>query len=305
VHETGTAYSPSLTGPVGIDVAEKYWSVYAQPLDYGVSGTRRFFANQDGDVMASDNLVAQAAGSILVRPGADAFVGTGITGRTASGTVGNDGDLWKVADSPTLAAREEEAIRMLRTFVKAQQAIAASDLIDADGDGAGEFGTLFELSGSIPLRTGTVPGSDFLYFGASLQLPLIPRSFSLIYPLGDCIRDGYVFRLLLPGAGAGQAGFVHERGPLPAANLTAPVGVDRSEIYWCAYAQPLEYGVTGRRRFFVNQAGVITESANRVVRADGFFQNSQFADAFLGAGITSPAAVGTLGHDGEIWKPVD
>jgi hypothetical protein len=77
--------------------------------------------------------------------------------------------------------------------------------------------------------------------------------------------------------------------------------VDLSEVVWCAYAWPETIGDTGRRAFFVNQAGDVMQSANEKAKWEGE-KGPPGNAAFVGAGITGQVAVGTAGRDGEIWK---
>jgi hypothetical protein len=277
-----------------------------------VTGRRRFFVNQAGDILESGNEVAQVEGTAVVPNGNSAFLGDGITSPAAVGTRGRDGDLWRVADAAGIAGREAAAVRALETLLAAQAAVRASGDIDVDGDSEGEYATLKEITqgsdGRAAVLPGPVPGTDFSVGTGELLERRLPRTFE---PLenGDFVLDGYVFRLFLPSAQA-PAGFTHEvryaGGPsLADPGVAAPIGIDASESYWCAYAHPVEFGVTGRRRFFVNQLGVVLESANETTRVEGVPAPVAGNEAFLGDNISSPIAVGTLGRDGELWKPVD
>lgn len=99
--ETGPAASAGFaggTGDVGTNAAETAWCVYAQPVHLGQTGTRRFFANQKGDLLQSSNAVAKAGGVAAPVQGNAAFLGAGITSAIAVGTAGGDGDIWKVAN---------------------------------------------------------------------------------------------------------------------------------------------------------------------------------------------------------------
>jgi len=98
---TGTGFSgdndlmgdDSLTpGPTA---GELYWCCYAWPVVYGESGNRTFFVNQSGDIFATDH--SGYDGDDGPTPGA-AFRKSGprkIVGRTAAGTAGQDGNVWR------------------------------------------------------------------------------------------------------------------------------------------------------------------------------------------------------------------
>jgi hypothetical protein len=72
--------------------------MYAQPMNLGNSGNRRFFTNERGEVMHSANEIAKGAGTLTVPDGNSAYLGDNITSPQALGTRGRDGDLWKTAN---------------------------------------------------------------------------------------------------------------------------------------------------------------------------------------------------------------
>jgi len=97
VHETGPAAAAGFSGPVGVDVSEATWCAYGQPMQWGGSGTRRFFANQKGDILKSANDTVKFQGTSAAVVGNSAFLGAGITSPVAIAVAGNDGDVWTVA----------------------------------------------------------------------------------------------------------------------------------------------------------------------------------------------------------------
>jgi hypothetical protein len=120
---------------------------------------------------------------------------------------------------------------------------------------------------------------------------------------GVVLKKGYCFRIFLPDSGK-LSGFVHETGPKDKPGLAGGTGkahTDMAETTWCAYAWPEKAGESGRRVFFVNQMGDVMQSANKKNTWEGTKTPPAHA-AFLGAGITAPIAVGTVGGDGEIWR---
>jgi hypothetical protein len=99
VHETGPLASAAFGTPIQVDIAETTWCAYAVPVARGNSGNRAFFVNQAGDVMQSPNDVAPHQGTATALAGNSAFKGTaGITSQIATGTSGNDTNLWKVTN---------------------------------------------------------------------------------------------------------------------------------------------------------------------------------------------------------------
>jgi hypothetical protein len=91
VGEGPQGYAP---GQVDPDLAETTWCLYAWPAVGGVSGQRTFFANQAGDVLATED--ARYVGPGNGPPADAAFRGSGgIAGAAAVGVAGNDGNVWK------------------------------------------------------------------------------------------------------------------------------------------------------------------------------------------------------------------
>lgn len=201
-------------------------------------------------------------------------------------------------------ANEVAAIALMRNLVSCQAQIAVVAKIDADTDGKGEYGTFLEMSGAVGVRKGFTPGppatSDFTSKGMPMNPSVLSSLFANINSTGFATKSGYAFMIFLPDASS-PAGFVHEIGPAASAGFTGPVGVDLGETTWCAYGQPMQYAGTGTRRFFTNQKGDILKSANDVVKGQGISTAIVGNSAFLGAGITSPVAIGTRGSDGDLW----
>ena len=202
-------------------------------------------------------------------------------------------------------ANEVAAQALMRNLFSCQTQISVVGRIDTDSDGKGEFGTFLELSGAVGVRRGFTPGppatSDFSVKGAPMNPSVLSAVFANVSTVGFASKSGYAFIIYLPDAAA-PAGYVHEAGPATAAGLSGNVGVDASEAAWCAYAQPMQAGGTGTHRFFVNQKGDVLKSDNSVAKGQGTAAPILPTSAFLGAGITSPVALGVAGGDGDTWK---
>ncbi|MCI0587590.1 MAG: prepilin-type N-terminal cleavage/methylation domain-containing protein [Planctomycetes bacterium] len=185
---------------------------------------------------------------------------------------------------------ETAAIATLRNLLAAQAQVQAASQIDFDGDGAGEFGTFGELSGSDPVR-GTV---------SVMIPPTLSAVFSIIQG-SRVTKSGYLYQVWLPDtAGAGVA-------EDPTGGLAAPASVDANlcEVIWCAYAWPISRTVSGNRAFFINQSAVLLQCSNNVAQYSGTGAPPAFDAAFLAAGlITGPIAVSTIGQDLERWTAV-
>jgi prepilin-type N-terminal cleavage/methylation domain-containing protein len=86
-------YTPGIIDPA---LAEVSWCCYAWPVNHNGSGNRTFFVNQTGDIIATDDSAYTGASG----PASNAaFRGTGntITGPSASGATGRDGNFWRQA----------------------------------------------------------------------------------------------------------------------------------------------------------------------------------------------------------------
>jgi prepilin-type N-terminal cleavage/methylation domain-containing protein len=93
----GTGVIADDAGYAGVDsdLAETTWCCYAWPVNYGNSGNRTFMVNQTGDVVTTeDNTYSGDTGpdpnSGFINPAANS-----ITGLTAVGTDGGDGNMWR------------------------------------------------------------------------------------------------------------------------------------------------------------------------------------------------------------------
>lgn len=210
--------------------------------------------------------------------------------------------------SAKLSSNETSAIATLRNLVSAQATLGVSSRIDADGDGKGEYGTFLEMSGVVGVRKGFNPGtpasSDFSAKGSAMSPAPLSASFASVDPVGFASKSGFAYMIFLPDSTA-TAGFVHETGPAASAGFgggSGKVGVDLSETNWCAYAQPMQFGSTGNRRFFTNQKGDLLQSTNDRFKYSGVNTAINGNSAFTGSGITAAAAIGTQGQDGDTWK---
>jgi prepilin-type N-terminal cleavage/methylation domain-containing protein len=212
-----------------------------------------------------------------------------------------------------LSSNETAAIATLRNMATCQAQIQTGGKIDCDKDGIGEHGTFMEMTGSVPVRAGFTAGTpskgDFTASTTKVNPPILSPSLAKVDANGFVSKSGYAFMVMLPDGNATAASFVHETnsgaptGYTPGlAGGTASIGVDMSETTWCSYAQPMNYGNSGNRRFFVNQSGDVMQSPNDVGKLSGVTTVINGNSAFLGDNITSPVAVGTKGKDGDTWK---
>jgi hypothetical protein len=195
-------------------------------------------------------------------------------------------------------------VATLRLIVEAQEQFKAARVVDLDGDGIGEFGVFRELVGTVALRTNSCGINTG---GLALESPLLPPRFG--HPSvrrAEVRRSGYIFKVFLPGL-AGHAVEEHAYSPFDSLEGCDEAG---AETDWCAYAWPVRRGTSGRRTFFVNQSGVVTQANDRAYFGTQKFDTHNAGAAFVaGEGwirtITGTQALGTVGRDGNFWRVVE
>ncbi len=87
-----TAAYPAVDG----ELAQGYFAVYAWPVSYARSGTRAFFINQEGTLLASPNDKSHYSGTANPPSGLAAYLqgATAMTSSIANRAVANDGQTW-------------------------------------------------------------------------------------------------------------------------------------------------------------------------------------------------------------------
>jgi prepilin-type N-terminal cleavage/methylation domain-containing protein len=80
------------------ELSESFWLAYCKPSSYGQTGVRTFFINERGDVLTTNEPYYTRFWSGPIRVAAFVPGSYGITGQTAVGTIGSDGNLWKTVN---------------------------------------------------------------------------------------------------------------------------------------------------------------------------------------------------------------
>jgi prepilin-type N-terminal cleavage/methylation domain-containing protein len=196
--------------------------------------------------------------------------------------------------SARLRANESAAIATLRGLGSTQAQMRTMAAIDANRNGAGEYGFFGELAGTVAPRIDEAGA-----IGGSPVVPLMMPAFGNLTN-GRVLRSGYVFSIYLPGAGTGA--------PTAEAATGGALGIAidalMAESVWCAYAWPGAYGQSGNRAFFTNQVGDVLWAGNSTTRYDGDVRPLPGDAAYLAGApniMTSPAAANTVGNDGQRW----
>jgi hypothetical protein len=194
-------------------------------------------------------------------------------------------------------ANESAAIATLKNISSAQAQCQASAVIDANHNGAGEYGFFGELSGGQPLRSdgkGAVGAQK-------MAPPVLSKAFTAVQD-GRVQRSGYLFQIWLPAPDNTAVGEAANGG-------AGGVAVDptHAEVMWCAYAWPVDEK-SGLRAFFVNQAGDVLASEP----VGGGYSGAERAPApgaAFAAGSTgrldAAIAANTKGIDGRQWTVVN
>jgi len=224
--------------------------------------------------------------------------------------------------SARISANENAAVATLRSIAAAQQQFQASSAIDTDADGGGEYAFFGELAGENAMRifdgVGPAPGNpaDPAHF---LDPPYLATAFGRVVAdaggEGVVERQGYYFKIYLPGptaagvtAGLAEAGI----GGALAADVAPGVwGSANSEIFWCAYAWPVDVDKTGNRTFFINQEGDLVQFDNRDAQYEGLATPPTFDAAYdstvVAVSMDQPLGLTVMGkaaNDGNIWTQV-
>src|SRR5689334_25170878 len=95
--------------------------------------------------------------------------------------------------SARLNANESAAIATLKNISSSQAQCQASAVIDANNNGAGEYGYFGELSGSKPVRNDAAGG-----VGTNLITPPVLSTAFGNVAASRVVRSGYIFQMYLP-----------------------------------------------------------------------------------------------------------
>lgn len=192
-----------------------------------------------------------------------------------------------------LNANESAAIAAMKNISSAQAQMQASGIIDADGNGAGEYGFFAELAGTAALRAAASGDSP----PGKLSPPVLSPRFGAVRG-GRVHVGGYVFQMFLPGAKGGWVAEADAGGGAPGVDAT------RAEMEWICYAWPEEYDVTGIRAFMVTQGGdvLVTRQSAAMCSGDAGPVPGQSGFAVKGSGHAPAANVEDV--LGNLWSVV-
>jgi len=200
--------------------------------------------------------------------------------------------------SARLNANESAAIATLKNISSSQAQCQASAVIDANNNGAGEYGYFGELSGARPVRSDEAGG-----VGTNLITPPVLSTAFGNVAASRVVRSGFIFQMYLPdttGAGTAEAATGGGGG--------VSIDATKAEVMWCCYAWPSAYGNSGKRTFFINQGGDVLGCRNATMHYSGTTTMPVVGAAFNAATsgtLECSVAANTAGRDGEIWVVVN
>jgi len=201
--------------------------------------------------------------------------------------------------SARLNANESAAIATLKNISSSQAQCQASGAIDANNNGAGEYGYFGELSGAVVVRNDESGG-----VGSDLISPAVLSGAFSNVTAARVLRSGYWFQMYLPDAAADGLAEAATGG---ASGVS--VGAANAEVLWMCYAWPASRGNTGNSAFFVNQSGDVLKARNTIMSYDGTTTTPVPMAAFLGTvgspTMSSKIATNAAGQDGETWTVVN
>lgn len=195
--------------------------------------------------------------------------------------------------SARLNANESAAIATLKNISSGQSQCQASGVIDVNNNGSGEYGFFGELSGRVAVRNGT----------QTISPPVLSTAFGNI-AAARVSRSGYLFQMFLPDAtGAG----IEEDATGGDADNGQGVDPGQAETLWCCYAWPQVQGNSGKRTFFINQAGDVLATNGATVAYNGSTTVPAYTAAFLSSTsgfLGNSVAANSVGIDGNTWVVV-
>ena len=206
---------------------------------------------------------------------------------------------------PKVNWNDTAALATLRNLASVQRDFQAKAIIDIDGDGVGEYGTLGEMTGSGGVRRDAAARER----GAKLSPPLLSPALAGVGSEGIAIKSSYCIRILLPAPG-----MVPTRERSPDEPFHAPVDVEGTEQRWCAYAWPSkewgEHKGSSRlfhfRVFFVTETGDVWQTMNQDKRYVGSSGGPAWDAAMPASGTgwapANPKVDEYRGRDGNVWK---
>ncbi len=192
--------------------------------------------------------------------------------------------------SARLNANQSAAVAMLRTISTAQTQFQASAKADEDIDGVGEYGYFAELGGTIGPRRGRLrPPNELTGSLGSVNVD------------GEVSRSGYVMRIYLPEAGG--VGHREESGGGVTPGVLDP---DQSEVLWCAYAWPVNFGSSGNNTYFMHRGANVSQAEESDYSGHNLTGFQVGAALLTGDAtrMTGLPALGTIGADGNNWRQV-
>ena len=137
--------------------------------------------------------------------------------------------------SARLNANESAAIATLKNISSAQSQCQASGIIDANSNGAGEYGFFGELAGAGAVRSNETGGIGT----ERISPPYLSAAFGNV-SAKRVLRSGFFFQMFLPNSASAPTGEDDDGG-----GTGISISAANSEVMWSCYAWPSSYGNSG------------------------------------------------------------
>ena len=158
-----------------------------------------------------------------------------------------------------ITANEGGAVATLKSIFTSEGLFQSGNILDANSNGSGEYGTLGELTGSYTRSLGSTGGANTGQTQAFITASLRPSTDAGGFSAGA--KSGYLYLVFLPGAavvGDAAAG----RATLDATVAANVADAIFQEARFRAYAWPAVFNNTGIRCFAVNETGEVLTAPN-------------------------------------------
>ena len=203
-----------------------------------------------------------------------------------------------------MRAREVSVAASLKTIATQEAIFRQQAEVDQNGNGAGEYGLLGELAGEIALRPATTTLANPAYISQQFRTGGNGGN-------GTAMKAGYMFRLYLSNAKAGDLGAAGDDKTMggnaktggPAAAAEA---IPIQESAFALYAWPAEVRGAEARAWFINEVGEVYTTKMEVKVYSGATSCPAANAAYVKGGEVFKGRISadmTPGNDGNQWNP--
>lgn len=207
-----------------------------------------------------------------------------------------------------ITANEGGAVATLKSIFTSEGLFQSGNILDANANGSGEYGTLGELTGSYTRALGSTGGVGTGQQQAFITASLQPGQ-ALVVGAGGS-KSGYLYQVHLPGAA-----IVTDANNTDASAAANANDAIFQESRFRAYAWPNVFNNSGIRCFAVNETGEVLTASNVLAAPNPVYNGPNTGTNPLASAATSTAATapadntffaglfqsGQIGADGQTW----